>query len=57
MVDSVIQTDHRLAKQIKLYFCHKYSRLKLKEIGKYFGIGESGVSQTSLPETDKPQAF
>ena len=36
MVDSVIQTDDRLAKQIKLYFCHKYSGLKLKEIGKYF---------------------
>jgi DNA-directed RNA polymerase specialized sigma subunit len=52
-----VQTDDRLAKQIKLYFCHKYSGLKLKEIGEYFGIGESGVSQTSLPEADKPQAF
>ena len=57
MVDSVIQTDNRLAKQIKLYFCHRYSGLKLKEIGKYFGICESGVSQTSLPEAEKPQAF
>ena len=54
MVDSVIQTDHRLEKQIKLYFCHRYSGLKLKEIGKYFDIGESGVSQTSLPEADRP---
>jgi DNA-directed RNA polymerase specialized sigma subunit len=57
MVDSVIQTDDKLAKQIKLYFYHKYSGLKLKEIGKYFDICESGVSQTSLPGADKPQAF
>jgi len=34
MVDSVIQTDDRLARQIKLYFCHRYTGLKLKEIGK-----------------------
>jgi len=53
IVDSVIQTDDRLAKQIKLYFCHRYSGLKLKEIGKYFGIGESGVSQTSRRLSDK----
>ncbi len=53
MVDSVIQTDDRLAKKIKLYFCHRYSGLKLKEIGKYFGIGESGVSQTSRRLFDK----
>jgi DNA-directed RNA polymerase specialized sigma subunit len=57
MVDSVIQTDDRQAKPIKLYFCHRYSGLKLKEMGKYFGIGESGVSQTNLPEADRPQAF
>jgi len=47
MVDSVIQTDDRLAKQAKLYFCHRYSSLKLQEIGDYFGIGPSGVSQAS----------
>jgi len=57
MVDSVIKTDDRLAKQVKLYFSHRYSWLKLKEIGKYFNIGESGVSQTSLPEADKPETF
>ena len=53
MVDSVIQTDDRLARQIKLYFCHRYSGLKLEEIGKYFGIGQSGVSQTSRRFSDK----
>jgi len=53
MVDSVIQTDRRLARQTKLYFCHRYSGLKLKEIGKYFGVGESGVSQASHRLSDK----
>jgi len=53
MVDSVIQTDDKLAKQIKLYFCHQYSGLKLQEIGDYFGIGQSGVSQASRRFVDK----
>lgn len=53
IVDSVIQTEDRLAKQIKLYFCHRYSGLKLREIGKYFGVSESGVSQASSRLSDK----
>ena len=53
MVDSIIQTDNRLTKQKKLYFRHRDSGLKLKEIGKYFGIGESGVSQTRRRLSDK----
>jgi len=53
VIDSVIQTDDKLAKQITPYFCHRYSGLKLKEIGKYSGIGESGVSQTSRRLSDK----
>jgi putative transposase len=47
MVDSVIRSDAKLARQFKLYFCHRYSGKKLKEIGKFFNLGESGVSQTS----------
>ena len=45
-VDSVIRSNNKLARQIKLHFCHKYSGKKLKEICACFGIGESGVSQT-----------
>ncbi len=36
-----------LARCIKIYLCQKYTGDKLKDIGKYFGIGESGVSQAS----------
>jgi chromosomal replication initiation ATPase DnaA len=28
-----------------MYLCQRYTGNKLKEIGLYFGIGESGVSQ------------
>lgn len=46
-VESVFGTDNSLSKKVKLYFCHKYSGKKLKEIGAHFGISESGVSQSS----------
>jgi len=46
-VDSVLQSKQNLARQVKLHLCHRYSRMKLKEIGKRFGIRESGVTQAS----------
>ena len=46
-VESVFGPDNALSKKVKLYFCHRYSGKKLREIGTYFGIGESGVSQSS----------
>ncbi len=30
-----------------LYFCHRYTGLKLKEIGRWYGLSESGVTQAS----------
>ena len=52
-VDSVIGSNDKLSRQIKLYLCHRYSGRKLKEIGTYFDIGESGVSQTTRRVSDK----
>ena len=46
-VDAVITDDPALSKKLKIYFCHKYSGKKLKDIGNQFGIKESGVSQSS----------
>ena len=46
-VEFVFGSDNALSKRVKLYFCHRYSGRKLKEIGAYFDIGESGVSQSS----------
>ena len=46
-VDKVFETDKKLARQVKFYLCHRYTSLKLKEIGQWYGIGESGVTQSS----------
>jgi len=39
--------DERLVKSSSIYFCHQYSGRSLKEIGAYFGISESAVTQAS----------
>jgi len=36
-----------VAKRVKLYLCHRYTGKQLKEVGEYFNVGESGVSQSS----------
>jgi len=46
-VDSVLPSDEKLARQVKLYFCHRYSGRKLREIGSRYCIGLSGVTQAS----------
>jgi chromosomal replication initiation ATPase DnaA len=46
-VESVFGNDAKLSRKVSLYVCHRYSGLKLKEIGNHFGIGESGVSEAS----------
>ncbi len=46
-VEAVLLQDTALSRKASLYFCHRYSRKTLKEIGSYFGIGESAVSQAS----------
>ena len=46
-VDNLFGRDEILARNIKIYLLKSYSGKKLKDIGKIFGIGESGVSQTS----------
>ena len=46
-VEVVMNTDKKFARQVKLYFSHHYTGLKLREIGNWFGISESGVTQAS----------
>jgi REP element-mobilizing transposase RayT len=47
VVNSVLQSDEKMARQVKLYLCHRYSGKKLREIGERFGVSESGVTQAS----------
>ena len=46
-VGPVFEYDKALSKRVTLYLCHRYSGLRLREIGEHFGIGESAVSQAS----------
>jgi REP element-mobilizing transposase RayT len=46
-VKAICNRDASLTKKITLYLFHKYSDKPLKEIGAYFGIGESAVSESS----------
>ena len=43
----VLSEDGALLKRVQIYLCHKFGGQKLKDIGLHFGIGVSGVSQTS----------
>ena len=41
------------ARNVKMFLCQRYTGEKLKDIGTYFGIGESGVSQAIRRVKDK----
>jgi len=54
VIESILETvtsgaikDESLRKKMSLYLCCKYSGAKLKEIGTYFNMRESAVSQAS----------
>ena len=47
VVNSVLSSDQKLARQVKLHLCHRYSGMKLREIGLRFDIGLSGITQAS----------
>jgi putative transposase len=44
-VESVFGKQTFLGRNVKMFLCQRYTGEKLKDIGTYFGIGESGVSQ------------
>ena len=45
VVDESFSNNAKLARNVKMYLCQKYTGEKLKDIGSHFGISESGVSQ------------
>lgn len=46
-VEAIFNNKASLSKKFTLYLFHKYTDKPLKEIGTYFGIGESAVSEAS----------
>ncbi len=47
LVDRDFGNEPPLSRNVKLYLCRKYTGERLKDIGKFFGIGESGVAQAA----------
>lgn len=45
MVDQTMKDEGKMARNIKIFLCHKYTGQKLSAIGKTFGIGDSAVSK------------
>lgn len=41
----VMKGNEKLARQIGMYLCHKYSGKKLREIGELFGVGETAIAE------------
>ena len=46
-VDKSLGNHAKFSRNVKMYLCQKYTAKKLIDLGGYFGIGESGVSQAS----------
>ena len=46
-VKEILGKNETISRKAAIYLCHRYSGRTLREIGKYFGIGESAISQTS----------
>lgn len=46
-ISSHLHNDQRLTKKMSIYVCHQLSGYPLKEIGKYFGVSVSAVSEMS----------
>lgn len=55
VVDAALGSDKKLARQMKLYMCHRYSGKRLREIGERYGVSESGVTQASRRIETKKQ--
>jgi putative transposase len=52
-VTGMFASDPKLARNAGIHICHKYSDTKLKEIGQYFGIRESAITEASRRFSEK----
>lgn len=47
MVKTIFLENEKLARQASIYVCHKYSGVKLREIGNLFDVGETAIVEAS----------
>ncbi len=45
VVTAAIGENKKLARQVAMYLCHKYSGKKLRDIGDLFGVGETAIAE------------
>jgi REP element-mobilizing transposase RayT len=46
-VDTVFGADKKLARQAGMYFCHRYSGERIKEISKLYKVSESAITEAA----------
>lgn len=46
-VKAVIGSDAKGVRQMSIYLCHRFSEAKLRDLGMYFDIRESAISEAS----------
>lgn len=46
-IDSEMSAQESLSRNVSIYFCHRYSGARLREIGEHFGLSDAAVSQAS----------
>ncbi len=52
-VEDIFSDNRVVSRDVKIYLCKRYTGKKLSEIGTYFNIGESGVSQAFRRFSDR----
>jgi hypothetical protein len=52
-VDTVFKSNRSMGRNVKMFLCQRHTGKRLKDIGSYFGIGESAVSQASRRVRDR----
>jgi REP-associated tyrosine transposase len=46
-VEKLIAEDKTLVKKVSIYFCHRYSGARLREVGERFGMSDAAITQAS----------
>jgi REP element-mobilizing transposase RayT len=47
IVGKLIFADKTLARKVSIYFCHRYSGARLREVGERFGMSDAAITQAS----------
>lgn len=47
VIESEVVAQESLSRNVSIYFCHRYSGARLREIGEHFGLSDAAVSQAS----------